>query len=223
MPEKTKAETYIKLRTLTTNQDEPFDQILQRVVRELRGLAETAKVLIRVIGADEPRAKRTYSLLLTPQGPKLDAAVSVKPALVITTMAEALRRIASGAYSPVEAYLDGVMQVIGDVGLGKRMIRHLAGEGTQDTGCLLLLDPVWIPDGTGFGSLTVSGRFFTPGANVDIHYDFGGGQFRKFVVPNENTEFRVTEVGIPCGGSVTVTAFDVASAQNVTDNFATPC
>jgi hypothetical protein len=49
--------------------------------------------------------------------------------------ADALRQMAEGLYSPVQAYLDGKMKLGGDVALGKRVILNLDHSGSQVDAC----------------------------------------------------------------------------------------
>ncbi len=222
------AESYIKIRKLTAQDGEPIEDILQRGADELRGLGEKATVELRLIGGAGPNAKSIYSMQLTPAGTFLHTESFTNPTLVVITTPEAFHDIAEGSYSPLQAYLDGKLKLQGNAGLGRQIIQHLAGSGTQAAVCPFLTDESWRLDSLGRGSLTVSGQFFTPGGTVDIHYDWGGGLYRKITTADSHGSFTVTEGSLPCGDirpgvGVIVTAFDLSSGQYTTQNYSTPC
>jgi hypothetical protein len=228
-------ESYVKLRKLTKQDGEPIEDILRRGVDQLRGLGEKATIHLRLIRGGSTSggstvARSIYSLGLTPAGAFLQTESVAKPTLVVITTSEAFQAMVEGSYSPVEAYLSGAMMLLGNVDLGKKIILHLAGSGTQAGVCPMLINESWAPNGLGGGSLTVSGEFFTRGGTVDIHYDWGGGFYRRIIVADSNGDFTVTE-GLPCGDipghpgvGVIVTAFDLSSGLNTKDySYATPC
>jgi hypothetical protein len=223
-------ESYVKLRKLTTQDGESIEDILHRAADHLRGLAEKATIQLRLIRVGETGGRGAYSMQLTPAGAFLQTEGATKPALVVITTAETFRHIAEGAYSPVQAYLDGKLHLHGDVDLGRRVIRHLAGSGTEVQGCLSL-EGHWHPDGNGqTGSLTITGRLFTPGGPFDVHFDYGGGQYRQIGRADASGMFTIIQGALFCGDipgrpgvGVIVTAFDLNSEQSTTVNFSTPC
>jgi hypothetical protein len=215
------AKSYVKLRKLTTKDGEPIEDILHRAAEQMGGLAEKATIQLRLIRVDETATKSVYSIQLTPAGGFLQTESFTKPTLVVITTSRTFRQMAEGSYSPVQAYVDGRLHLQGDVGLGKRVILHLAGSGTDVNVCPLLDAESWQPDGNGrTGSLTFSGLNFTPGGQADIHYNWGGGTFRKIVTADARGRFTVTERNIPCGDmspgvGVIVSALDLSSGQNL--------
>ena len=156
------ATDYVMLRKLTVQEGEPIDGILQRACNELRGLGEKALLQLRLIGTGSTDAGGNYSARLTPAGTFAHADSTTRPTLAIITTTDVFRRLANGTYSPVQAYLDGDLRLHGNVDVAKRMLLHLAGSGTQVTVCPLLTNESWRLDGPGIGSLTVTGKFFTP-------------------------------------------------------------
>jgi hypothetical protein len=95
-----------------------------------------------------------------------------------------------------------------------------------------LLNERWQLDNPfdGLGSLTVSGQGFLSGGSVRIVYDYGGGQYQRFLNANIDGQFTVTEPFIYCGDipgmpgvGVIVTATDIASGLQTTEKYATPC
>jgi putative sterol carrier protein len=223
------AESYVKLRRLSSQEGEPIEKILQRATDELRGLREKASIQLRLVGSGSTGAQ-IYSIRLTPTGAHLHADTVTNPTLVVIATTEAFYRMVEGSYSPLQAYLDGKMKLQGNVELGRRVIQHLAGSGTQVAVCPVLINESWKLDGPGYGSLTVSGEFFTPGGTVDIVYDWGGGLYRRIITADANGNFTVTEPNLYCGDipgrpgvGVVVTATDLSSGQYNTQSYGTPC
>jgi putative sterol carrier protein len=234
------AESYVYLRKLTTQDGEPIEDILQRGAEQLHGLVEKGILQFRLTDT-----RSTYSILLTSSGAFVHTEHVTKPTLVVITTSDAFFDIAKGSYSPVQAYLDGKVRILGDVDLGRRVILHLAGSGTQVAPCLTAREEAPIPaapivtpwlateswklDGPGFGSLTLTGRFFTPFGTVEIEYDWGGGFYRQIADADSSGSFTVTET-LYCGDipgrpgvGVVVTAIDLASGKSTTQAYPTPC
>lgn len=97
---------------------------------------------------------------------------------------------------------------------------------------LQLSDGTWRLDSPfdGVGSLTLSGSGFTSEGAVQIVYNYGGGQYERFVQANSSGAFTVTEHSIFCGDipgmpgvGVIVTAFDISLGVNTTGRYRTPC
>lgn len=226
------SESYIKLRNLTVHEGEPVRQILQRNLDQLRGLKEKAIVHLRVKGgptsAEEPVSG--YSIALTPSGASLDTQGFTKPTLAVILPYDTFFGIASGSYSPLQAYLDGTLKLVGNVELGKRIISHLGASGTTAGVCPTLFNESWHLDGPGFGHITFSGEFFSDFGTVEIVYDWGGGFFQQIVVADKNGSFTTTESNLYCGDipgnpgvGVIVTATDLGTGQSVTEGYGTPC
>ena len=228
------AESYIKLRNLTVQPGEPVKQILERSLGLLSGLNEKAVFHLRVSGvpAGEPTA---YSVVLTPSGCSLQTQRFSKPTLAVILAYDSFARIADGSYSPVQAYLDGKLKLAGDVGLGRRIITHLAGPRTQTADfcqqCPCLYNESWqtIDEWTGQGQITFSGKFFTPNGQVFIVYNQGGaGSYPQIVVADAEGLFTTTQGEIYCGDfeqgvGVIVTAYDLSGAGSVSEGYCTPC
>ena len=227
-------ESYIMLRKLTAKAGEPVEDILQRAASELRGMDEKATIELRVIPAKGSNVRATHCLMLTPGGVYLQSATNVAnaadPTLVVITTPDAFQQMAEGTYSPVQAYLDRKLKLQGDVDLGRRVLTKLAGVGTRAEVCPFLINPVWRLHDFGHGSLTLSGRNFTPGGTVRLVYDYGGGFFPRLITADEDGSFILTESPFACGDipgrpgvGVSVTANDISSGLSTTQNFATPC
>ena len=228
-------ESFVKLRKLTTKDGEPIEDILHRAAEQMGGLAEKATIQLRLIRVDETTTKHVYSIQLTSSGALLEMESLIKPTLVVITTAKAFRQIAEGSYSPVQAYLDGRLHLQGDVDLGKRVILHLAGSGTDVNVCPLLDAQSWQPNGNGGGTLKFSGFNFTPGGRVFIQFDPPGGavnppsQYPPLrIVADARGRFTVQTTEIECknGGVVTVSALDISTGQNLISgdvNYPIPC
>jgi len=128
------AESYVMLKPFTANGGEAVGDILKRVVAHLIGIPEKAVIEIRVHHG-VARERIVYSVHLRGSDAVLRTERAERPSLVVIVGADALRRIAEGLYSPVQAYLDGKMKLGGDIALGKRVILHLASSGSHVDAC----------------------------------------------------------------------------------------
>ena len=169
---------------------------------------------------------------LTPSGSTLHAGKAKSPTLVAITTHDAFHHMAEGYCSPVHDYLDGKLRLQGNVDLGRQIIQHLAGSGTQDTGCISprLQNESYNPEGPFGGSLTLSGCGFTRGGTVVIVYNWGGGQYEQIATADAEGLFAVTRTVSPAkdipghpGVGVIVTATDLSTGQSTTQNYSTPC
>ena len=173
-----KNESYIKFRNLTTGAGEPIETILQRAIGYLQGLNEKAAVELRVSGDTGKSANSTHSIVLTPCGAHLQTGIVTKPARVAIITSEAFYSVAEGSYSPVQAYLDGKLRLLGNVALAKRIAVKLTESGTTVDVCPTLYNESWKNVGPGYGSLTLSGEYFTPDGTVEVIYNYFSGQYQ---------------------------------------------
>jgi hypothetical protein len=226
-----RTESFIKLRKLTVSDDEPIEDIVKRGAEEFRGMSGGATVELRLIDADGTKARTSFSVQLTPAGPTVVPRSVQTPEFVAITTPEAFRRMADGSYSPFQAHLDGNLKVHGNAELGRQIVRHLAGSGTQGATCNpILYDPSYNPVGPDGGSLTLSGCCFTPGGDVVLYYNFGSGEYESVVAADSNGQFTWLQPGIFCGPLTTdpnvgviVTATDLSSGKSTTQGYPTPC
>jgi hypothetical protein len=226
-------ESFVKLKKLTTRDGEPIETILERGVSMLKGLKEKATLEIRVRGTKGETKAVTHTVVLTGSGASLrkGSIDGSKPTLAAILPADAFYQIADGSYSPVQAYLDGNLKLIGNVDVGRRMILHLGGPGTVAQVCPFLVRESWNFDPQQqVGTLTFTGNFFTPGGTVEILYDWGGGFFQRIAVADSRGSFTLSEGGIYCGDipghpgiGVFVTATDLATGKSTKDGYSTPC
>jgi hypothetical protein len=141
--------------------------------------------------------------------------------------AETYRHLAAGSYSPVQAYLDGRMHLRGNVGLGKRMLVHLAGSGTDFEGCLSL-ETHWQPPsvkGKAVGTLTGVGRNFTPGGRYEVHFDFGQVDPPPPAIgfADASGQFSFTATLECDSNGVDILADDIETGESLDFHFAIPC
>lgn len=222
-------DSYVKLRNLTIREGEPVKEIIERNLDQLRGLKQKATVQLRITGVEKGTPER-YSVALTPSGASLQTEHFTKPTLAVILSQDTFSRIASGSYSPVQAYVDGTLRLIGNVEIGKAIIVHLTGSGTQTNVCPTLYGESWQLDGPGYGHITFSGEFFTDNGTVEIVYDWGGGFYQQIVVANSTGSFTTAQNNLYCGDipghpgvGVIVTATDLASGKYTTQSYGTPC
>ncbi|MBV8378470.1 MAG: SCP2 sterol-binding domain-containing protein [Verrucomicrobia bacterium] len=114
-------ESYVHLRKLTARENEPIEDILQRGAEHLCGLGEKATVQFRFKDSGS-----SYSILLTPSGAFVHPKHIKKPTLVVITNSKEFYQMAEGSYSPLQAYFDGKMRILGNVELGRQIIKHLS-------------------------------------------------------------------------------------------------
>jgi SCP-2 sterol transfer family len=228
---KMSVQSYVKLRKLASHNDEPIEAILENAAKQLQSSREKATVEVRLIGAGSNRTSK-YWMRFSGAGAFLDtrAEGASKPTLVMIATLDAFRRMAEGSYSPVQAYLDGKVKLQGDVHVGKNIVKQLAGSGEQVDVCPTLYNESWRIAGPGYGSLTLSGKFFTPGGTVELVYNWGGGFYQQIVTADSEGSFNATESNLSCGDipgdpgvGVIVTATDVSSGQYTTASYSTPC
>jgi len=225
------SEAYIRLRKLSEREDEPVADILTRAMSHWHGPGEKGTLQLRINHPEPDKSREVFNIALNANGARFQKERLGAPALTVVLRAEDFRRIAEGSYSPVQAYLDGTLHLHGDVELGKSVIKHLAGSGSQANVCPILVNESWQSDGNGFtGTLTLTGEFFTPNGVADVIYDYGSGQYRRLPVADASGNFTISESSIFCGDipghpgvGVIVTAFDLSSGQSTTQSYATPC
>jgi putative sterol carrier protein len=228
-----------KLRKLMARHDEPIEDIVRRVAHELGSLREKAIIELRLLDGENPNSVTKFTVQLSHADASLLARNVQNPTLLAITTVETFREMVNGSYSPFSAHLDGKLNVQGNVELGLKIFGHFAGPGVQTPTphkpagpgqaalCPTLVNESYDPTANG-GSLTVSGEFFTAGGSVVMVYNWFGGQYQQVITADASGRFTVTEIGIPCGNNsagvgVIVTATDLSSGLNTTQDYSTPC
>jgi putative sterol carrier protein len=205
------AESYVYLRNLTTRDGEPIEDILKRGAEQLHDLGEQGIFQFRLTDT-----RSTYSILLTSSGAFVLNKHVTRPTLAVITTSETLYNIANGSYSPVQAYLDGKIRILGNVELGRRITLHLAGSGTEVRVCpWLVVDSYTLEPNGYYGIVTVTGRFFTPGGTVEMEYNwYGVPRAGEFDYPVADSSGSFTDsTAIACGLVTTITATDLATGR----------
>jgi hypothetical protein len=227
----TKTESFVKLNKLTTCEGEAIEAILERGIGLLQGVQGKAIIEVRIRGTQEPDGTSIHSIVLSPSGAFLrkGSVESGRPTLVAIMRAEVFYGIVEGTHSPVQAYLDGKLKLLGNIELGRKLILRLPHTGTVVQVCPLLLEESWTPGALGIGSLTLQGGFFTPNGSVEIVYDWGGGFYQQILMADFQGNFTTKE-NLPCGDipgkpgvGVIVTATDIATGLYTQRSYATPC
>lgn len=122
-------ESHPMLRKLTEKDNEPIEHILKRALPHLKGLNEKATIQLRVLPVGNTQGRATYSIALTPGGASLHKSHPGKPTLVAIMTSEAFHGMADGSYSPVQAYHDGKLELLGNVDLAQQIVAHLSVTG----------------------------------------------------------------------------------------------
>ena len=126
------AESYANLRKLSAREGEPLEDILKRAATHLEDFPEEAVVQVRLRATTSTgESWGVRSLRISAQDRVVQSETVDTPDLEIITTQDVFDRLAGGSYSPVQAFCDGNMRVRGDIELGKRLLAHLAGSGTQ--------------------------------------------------------------------------------------------
>ena len=235
------AESFARLERLTTRPDEAVADILERGLAKLGGVTTAATFELRLPSADAVTGFDRFTLRLGPPGPSLLTGHVDNPSLVATMSHEVFRQLVDGTYPPAQAYLDGAVELQGDLALAREVVGRLRAPGTGAAVCpLILLDEGYSPVNGG-GTLSIVGLFFSPNGPVELVLDYGlgtiapplpcpGSQSARCVQADANGTFSWEAEGVPCGdmlktpgvGAV-VSAVDLLSGRQKTQNFPTPC
>jgi hypothetical protein len=229
-----------KLRKLVASDDEPIEDIVMRAARELGGLRERAIIELRLLDDEDLDSVTRFTVQLSHAGASLLPRNVEGPTFLAITTVKTFREMANGSYSPFSARLDGKLNIRGNVEIGQKILRHLAGPSVQTptphtpTGelnlfahCPTLVNESW-SSGPYYGSLTVTGNYFTRGGPVEIIYNYFSGQYRQDVTADASGSFTVTQDYIPCGNvypgvGVIVKATDELFGIYITRDYSTPC
>jgi putative sterol carrier protein len=225
-------QTLSTLRKLTVSDDEPIEDVVKRAAAAFSGVAGTATVELRLIDGSGTKARTSYAVQLTPSGASVQAGSAEKPDFAAITTPEVFRRIAGGTYSPFQAFMDRKLKIHGDAEIGRQIIGQLSPDGGPATNSNpVLLNESYNPLGPDGGSLTLSGCGFTPLGLVSFYYNYGSGQYEAQLRADNNGQIRnYTQPGLVCGDipghpgvGVIVTATDITTGKETTQNYATPC
>jgi hypothetical protein len=126
--------TYARIRRLSKQRGEDMDKTLGRLGELLRDARKTATVRCTILVADEPRH---WTLELEDRACRVHREAATKgrgglkrPDLQVITRETTWWEIADGGLSPLEAFTQGRLRILGDTELGVALMRHLAdGDG----------------------------------------------------------------------------------------------
>jgi len=112
---------YAKLRPLTEARAEDLDQTFQRLAGLLGDTGKTATVRCTILVGDAPRH---FTLELRDRECRVHGQSMPKPDLEIVTQEKTWWEIAEGRLSPLEAFGQGRLRILGDTALGSQLLRR---------------------------------------------------------------------------------------------------
>jgi len=124
--------TYARVRRLTKQRDADIAQTFRRLAELLRDSGSTATLRCTILVADK---SRSWTFELRGRDCRLHSDVAKVPDLEIITREATWREIADGRLSPLEAFTQGRMRILGDTALGSRLLRHVAESGGATSIC----------------------------------------------------------------------------------------
>jgi putative sterol carrier protein len=119
--------TYALVRSLTDGPEIDVDSTMERLASALGDAGETGSMGLSIGGDDESSERSVWTLSLDQTTAQRGGNGSLASDVTLLTAPETFHRMATGSYSPVQAFLDGRLRVRGDIDLAKRILRHLAG------------------------------------------------------------------------------------------------
>jgi hypothetical protein len=122
---------YAKLRSLTEPREEDLDQTFQRLAYLLRDSGKTATVECTILTGSE---QRRWTLDLKGNESRLKSEPTKRPNLAIITRDTTWRKIAEGSLSPLDAFRQGRLRILGDTELGSHLLK-LASDGGAASIC----------------------------------------------------------------------------------------
>lgn len=116
---------YAKLRPLTEPREKNLDETFQRLTYSLRDSGKTATVQCTILVGD---TSRRWTLNLQGSDCRLQSEPVKKPDQEIITRDTTWWEIAEGNLSPLEAFRQGRLRILGDTKLGSHLL-SLAADG----------------------------------------------------------------------------------------------
>jgi hypothetical protein len=118
--------TYAKLRRLTEPRERDLDQTFQRLADSLRDSGKTATVRCTILTGD---TSRRWTFDLRGNDCQLLSEQKKMPDLEIITSDSTWWEIAAGNVSPLEAFSQGRLRILGNTDLATHLLR-VAGNGS---------------------------------------------------------------------------------------------
>jgi len=119
--------TYAKVRRLTKEREEDIEQTFQRLAELVRGSDTTGALRCTIL---EGEKSRSWTLELRGRDCRLQREATTMPDVEIITQRTTWWEIAEGRLSPLDAFIQGRMRILGNTELGSRLLGHVAeGDG----------------------------------------------------------------------------------------------
>jgi putative sterol carrier protein len=123
---------FATLKPLTRRHREDVGDALREMASLASKSAERGRIQLRLVRGEQ---SSVWTIELGGRAGKVTERASGKPNLELVTRDETWAQIAEGALSPLEAFLTGNLRIRGDAELGKRLVRHLAGDDGETEVC----------------------------------------------------------------------------------------
>jgi len=117
---------YARIRRLTEAHREDIDRTFRRLADFLRDSGKSAIVRWTILSPD---GRREWTFELEGLDCRLSGEAAQIPDLELITRESTWWEIAEGRLSPLDAFLQGRMRVLGDAALGSHLLRHVAESG----------------------------------------------------------------------------------------------
>lgn len=121
--------TYAKIRRLTEKKGEDVDKTFRRLANHLRDTGRTGSLRCTLLVAN---GRRHFTFDFEPGGCRMISDTTKKPDLELIAREDTFWEIAEARLSPLDAFLQGRLRVLGDINLGSHLMRQVA-EGSGAT------------------------------------------------------------------------------------------
>lgn len=129
---------YARVRSLVegldTGEATVTEGVVERLAGELRDAGEHGVLRLSFGDEQDDTPRQVWAVSLDDAVARRIEDGQERGTVGLYTAPATFARMADGSYSPVRAFLDGKIRVVGDIDLGKRLLRHLAGPEGR-TGC----------------------------------------------------------------------------------------
>jgi SCP-2 sterol transfer family len=124
--------TYARVRRLTKQGDRDIGPTFRRLAELLRNSRSTGTLRCTILVGDK---SRSWTFELKGRDCRLLRDAATLPDLEIITLEPTWVEIADGRLSPLDAFTQGRMRILGDTALGSRLLRHVAESGGATSIC----------------------------------------------------------------------------------------
>jgi hypothetical protein len=123
---------YARIRRLTEQRSENIDQTFLRLAELLRDTGRVAILRCTILVAD---GRQHWTFDLQGRECRLHSDVSKVPDLELISREATFWEIADGRLSPLEAFTQGRLRILGDTELASHLLRHVAEGGGATSIC----------------------------------------------------------------------------------------